>query len=97
MYVHKRITGIIVSPTTIITGTPLFCTLCSTERSCVGKFPNSSDVRDFVPKEEDPQFNGWWVKEYCTMNAMDKFILFFPYILLILAAVVVLIERLFQK
>ena len=45
----------------------------------------------------NPDFNAWWVKKYCTMTAVDQFILYFPYILLIIALVIVLIERVFVR
>ena len=94
------ILGIIVSPTAIISGTPLFCTMCSTETGCKGKFNASdTDVLDYVSDKDKPSidFNAWWVKEYCTKHAMDKFILYFPYILLIMATIIVMVERAFQK
>ncbi len=52
----------------------------------IGK--NASDITS-----EPPPFNAWWVKKYCTMTAVDGFVLYFPYILLIMAVVIVLIER----
>ena len=54
------------------------------------------DDRGFIV-QDDPGFNAWWVKKYCTMTAVDQFILYFPYILLIIALVIVLIERVFVR
>ena len=83
--------GLIVAPTAIINGTPLDCTICK-DTSC--KFAKG---RNFTIKDDDPGFNAWWVKKYCTMTAVDGFILYFPYILLVMALVMVLIERGFVR
>ena len=77
-------TGLIVLPTAIINGTPLDCTLCQ-ESICPKNF--TSDL-------PDPKFNAWWVKKFCTLNGtVDSFILYFPFVLLIIALLLILIER----
>ena len=53
-----------------------------------GSYPNTTT---------DPGHHAWYVKTYCTHNALGKFTLYFPYILLISALVLVGIERLFTK
>ena len=72
----------IVLPTAIINGTPLDCTLCQ---------------KDICPEEliseTDPKLNAWWVKKYCTYTAVDNFILYFPFVLLVIALLLILIER----
>ena len=76
--------GLIVLPTAIINGTPLDCTLCQ-ESICPKNF--TSDLAD-------PKFNAWWVKKFCTLNGtVDSFILYFPFVLLIIALLLILIER----
>ena len=46
----------------------------------------------------DPAFNAWFVKKFCTMNgSVNNIMLYFPYILLIMAMLLVFIERLFLK
>eukprot|EP00095_Tigriopus_kingsejongensis_P004020 maker-scaffold5_size1054832-snap-gene-1.15 protein:Tk04020 transcript:maker-scaffold5_size1054832-snap-gene-1.15-mRNA-1 annotation:"leucine-rich repeat-containing protein 8e" len=83
--------GLIVLPTAIINGTPLDCNFCQKDH-CDGKLDrNRSEPHD------DPGFNAWWVKKYCTFTSVDEFILYFPYILLIMALVIVLIERIFVR
>ena len=72
-------------PTAIINSTPLDCTLCRP-----GICPNNGSF-DF--SITDPGFNAWWVKKYCTFTAVDGFVLYFPYFLLIMALVMLLIER----
>ena len=76
--------GLIVLPTAIINGTPLDCTLCQPGICPLDKIRNDS---------ADPGFNAWWVKKYCTFTAVDDFLLYFPYFLIIIALVIVLIER----
>ncbi|XP_059093756.1 uncharacterized protein LOC131888834 isoform X2 [Tigriopus californicus] len=83
--------GLIVLPTAIINGTPLDCNFCQRDH-CAGKL----DTNRTEP-HEDPGFNAWWVKKYCTFTSVDEFILYFPYILLIMALVIVLIERVFVR
>jgi hypothetical protein len=51
---------------------------------------------DFV-KQVDPKFNMNWVKKVCTATAIDGFIAYFPFILLVMALVIVLIERVFIR
>uniref|UniRef100_A0A0K2U8T8 Uncharacterized protein n=1 Tax=Lepeophtheirus salmonis TaxID=72036 RepID=A0A0K2U8T8_LEPSM len=85
--------GLIVAPTAIINGTPLDCNFC-TEDGCKDYFERTNTShRDAEP----PDYNFWWVKKYCTMTAVDGFILYFPYILLIMALMIVLIERVFIR
>ena len=45
----------------------------------------------------DPGYHIYYVKSYCTHKALGKFTLYFPYILLISALILVGIERLFKK
>ena len=57
---------------------------------------------DEMPKNEDgsvedPGFHAWWTKKFCTFNnSVDPFILYFPYFLLIVPLIILLIERLFM-
>ena len=53
-----------------------------------GLSPNSST---------DPGHHAWYVKTYCTHNALGRFTLYFPYILLLSALVLAGVERLFKK
>ncbi|XP_023323105.1 uncharacterized protein LOC111697352 [Eurytemora carolleeae] len=79
--------GLIVSPTTIFNGTPLFCTQCTKPGQC-GDNPSSVD---------DPGYYPYWVKSYCTMTSLTIFTLYFPYILLLSALALAAIERLFSR
>jgi len=83
--------GIILVPTAIITGTPLDCNYCQDDHC-------SSLGKEYVNEKEDPKFNAWWVKKYCTMNgSVEPFMLYFPYFLLLIAMALVMIERVFLK
>ena len=86
--------GIIIVPTAMITGTPLDCTYCLQDHC---SFPNQTKINQTTV--ENPGFNAWWVKKFCTMNheAVDPFMLYFPYFLLIVAMILVAIERTFLK
>ena len=47
---------------------------------------------------EDPAFDAGFIKKFCTMTgAVDPFMLYFPYFLLIVALILVCIERFFLK
>ncbi len=78
--------GIIVLPTAIINNTPLDCTWCQV--GLPGCPVNYTSINT-----KDPEYNAWWVKKYCTFEFVDGFILYFPYTLLIMALVLLLIER----
>ena len=72
----------------MINSTPLDCTIC-TKEIC----PNSK-VNDSLP---NMNHNAWWIKKFCTYNAVDKFLLYFPLFLLALSLILLLIERVFVK
>jgi len=45
---------------------------------------------------DDPKFNGWWVKKFCTYNgSVDGFLLYYPYFLLMIALILFALERIF--
>ena len=52
----------------------------------------AKNLTRFLP---DPEYNAWFVKNYCTYDAdlLDRFVLYFPYFLLGLPLVILLIER----
>ena len=82
--------GIIIVPTAMVTGTPLQCTYCLQDY-CT--FPNQTKIDQRAV--EDPGHNFRWVKNFCTLNreAVDPFMLYFPYFLLIVAMILIAIER----
>ena len=91
--------GLVVAPTAIINSTPLDCNLCQSDSHCpddrfrVQEPKHLAVSTNVTPKD----FNAWWVKKYCTKTAVDGFLMYFPYILLIMAMVIVLIERVFVR
>ncbi len=75
-------------------GTPLDCNIC--ERIPCNYTIADKDSGEYV-KQVDPKFNANWVKKICTATAIDGFIAYFPFILLVMALVIVLIERVFIR
>ena len=61
---------------------------CHLQPGQCGSSPNST---------VDPGHHAWYVKTYCTHNALGRFTLYFPYILLLSALVLAAIERIFKK
>lgn len=79
--------GLMVVPTSLVTGNPLECTFCQGDL-CMA-YNDSGTVAD-------PEYYMVWVKKFCTFNgSVDSFLLYFPYILLLIALVLVLIEKIF--
>ena len=50
-----------------------------------------------IEVNNDADYSAWWVKKYCTETAVDGFIKYFPYILFVVALVIVAIEKVFTK
>jgi len=79
--------GLVVVPTSMVIGSPLECTYCSGD--LCKSFGHTGTA-------SDPKFYMVWVKKLCTFNgSVDYFMLYFPYILLLIALTVVLIEKIF--
>ena len=74
--------GIIVAPTSLVMGTTLDCTFC-TKDHC-GQYSNT---------EEDPGLNIYFVRRNCALEELSPIILYFPYFLLIIATVLVMMDR----
>lgn len=88
--------GIVLVPTAIITGTPLDCNYCQADH-CTSNGTNPQ-FNNQANGKENPGFNAWWVKKYCTMSgSVEPFMLYFPYFLLLIAMGLVFIERVFLK
>ena len=58
---------------------------------------NGSEISPTEEINNDGDYSAWWVKKYCTETAVDGFIKFFPYILFVVALVIVAIEKVFTK
>ena len=81
--------GVVLVPTAIITGTPLDCNYCQND-FCGANITNQG--------KENPNFNAWWVKKFCTYNgAVDNFLLYYPYFLLLIALLLFAMERIFLQ
>ena len=73
--------------TDLLYSTPLFCNLCSKPNQCA----------NLPATTEDPGHHMWYVKTFCTHKDLGKFTVYFPYILLISALLLMSIERLINK
>ena len=79
--------GVVMVPTAIISGTPLDCNYCL-EDYCPHNITNIN--------KDNPGFSAWWVKKFCTYNgAVDNFLLYYPYFLLLMALLLFALERIF--
>ena len=79
--------GLVVAPTSMITGSPLECTFCK------GDLCRELNDTGTLP---DPGYYSVWIKKICTFNgSVDSFTLYFPYILLLIALSLVFIEKVF--
>jgi len=80
--------GLIVVPTAMVMDSPLECTFCKDDLC--------NDLNITNKGEDDPEYFEDWVKEFCTfIGSVNPFILYFPYILLLIALVMVLMEKIF--
>merc|ERR1719464_1869023 len=79
----------------MITSTPLWCTDCTKglceDESKISQHPNGTLIKG--------PHNAWWLKQYCTLDpkTVDQFLLYFPYVLLIVALTLFVIERVFNS
>jgi len=85
--------GLIVFPTAMISTTPLWCNECTKglcEDEKISQHPNGTLITG--------PHNIWWLKQYCTLDpkTVDQFLLYFPYVLLIVALTLFVIERAFN-
>ena len=80
--------GLIVSPTAIFNSTPLFCTLCTQPGQCGDHPPALPPL---------PDYHIYYVRTYCTHKAIGKFTVYFPYVILVSALVLLSIEKLMHK
>ena len=84
--------GLMLMPTAIITKTPLNCQLCK-EDNC--KFIENGTM--VFNASNNPGYDSKWVTKYCTMEAVDQFVQYYPYILIIIPFVLVAIENGFSR
>jgi len=75
------IIGLVVLPTSLLISTSLDCTYCNAPH-CEGN------------TLEDPDLQAYFVKKYCTYQAdLSPLILYYPFILLLIATVLVMVDR----
>ena len=74
----------------MISSTPLWCNDC-TKGLC--------EESKISQENEKSPHDKWWLKQYCTLDpeTVDQFLLYFPYVLLIVAVTLFAIERVFTR
>jgi len=81
--------GLVLVPTAMVTGSPLQCTFCKDELC--------HPVLRSGHWSVDPGYCEEWVRQFCTFNgSVEPLLLYFPYILLIIAFIMVVIEKIFM-
>ena len=76
-------------PTTMFSSTPLNCQLCSED---VNNCEFMEDLEGFnrtKTRKDGPGYYGGWVKKYCSMNEVEDFIIYFPYLMIIIPMVMI--------
>ena len=91
-------------PTSMFSDTPLGCTICAIELGNCGFMMDQQGgyIKGFNPVDQnnnvsDPQHNGAWVNKFCTMTAINSFILYFPYGLILIPLLLVSLHKAFNK
>ena len=88
--------GIIVMPTAMVIKMPLHCNFLG-DKLPAEKVTSRGDNTN-IDYTTDPKFHLWWVRKACLFNgSVSPFMLYLPYILLIMALVLFAIERVFSK
>ena len=86
--------------------TPLDCTICNKAEGNCDFLNDLKESKDWATEMSTkvnntgiakPDFSASWTKRYCTMTSVDKFTLYFPYVLLIMPLIMVAVEKGFVK
>ena len=86
--------SLIVLPTSIVTLTPLECSQCTNGLELVGICQENWNKTEYDNTTKVMGWNTKWAKNYCTYAAVHPFLLYYPHVLLIIALILMLIERL---
>ena len=84
----------IVAPSAMIEGTPLICQECFKSNCDFFKRPKNASLFSL---DSDKKYEWRWVQKYCTSTAMHPLISYFPYILFLMAFVMIMLEQVFVK
>ena len=80
--------GIVLAPTAMVMESPLHCTICKDDLC--------NPLKYFEGMAVDPGYCEEFVKQYCLVNgSIDSFLLYFPFILLLISLVMVALEKTF--
>ena len=96
--------GLVAMPTTMFSNTQLECTICNKNLSnCgfmmdqIGVYRKGCNPIDSEKNVSDPNHNGAWVNKFCTMTAINSFILYFPYGLILIPLLLIFLHKGFDK
>ena len=78
----------------MVEGTPLICQECYKYNCDFFRKPASYDVS---LSDYNKTYEWRWVKKYCTSTAVHPFISYFPYVLFLMAFVMIMLEQGFTK
>ena len=78
----------------MIEGTPLICQECLKSNCDFFKTPNNVTLSSL---NQDKAYAWRWVQKYCTGTAIHPFISYFPYVLFLMAFVMIMLEQGFVK
>ena len=91
---ENSILGLIVAPSAMIERTPLICQECFKSNCDFFKKPNNSNA---LHPDYNKAYDWRWVQKYCTSTAIHPFISYFPYVLFLMAFVMIMLEQGFVK
>ena len=82
-------------PVAIINKSPIECTLCS-KTNCEFLENRGNLIPPLNRSQDDPDHFAWWVGKFCTMQegtGIDEFIIYLPYMLILIPFSLFLIEN----
>ena len=86
--------GLIVAPAAMIEGTPLNCQECFKSNCDFFDKPINASV---INLDQDKEYAWRWVQKYCSETSIHPFISYFPYVLFLMAFVMIMLEQGFMK
>ena len=78
----------------MIEGTPLICQECFKSNCDFFERPPNIDLSQY---DHNKTYEWRWVQKYCTSTAIHPFISYFPYVLFLMALVMIMLEQGFMK
>lgn len=78
----------------MIEGTPMICQECFKNNCDFFERPNNADLSKL---DHNKSYEWRWVQKYCTSTAIHPLISYFPYVLFLMAFVMIMLEHGFMK